>query len=178
MHRSHRRSSHAAGNAAQRPTSTPLKVSPTTLSKVPGMRRLGFVVVWRLASDHRSPLASSAQARGFAQHRQDNRPMQMADSKLVASQGFEPQYAESESAVLPLNDEAMRGNPLEADCIQGEHGRLTSAANLLIIRGTARLGQFHGRPLPLGREAGIARLSQHRDTSDRRQSSQKANFHV
>ena len=25
---------------------------------------------------------------------------------LVASQGFEPQYAESESAVLPLNDEA------------------------------------------------------------------------
>ena len=26
---------------------------------------------------------------------------------LVASQGFEPQYAESESAVLPLNDEAM-----------------------------------------------------------------------
>jgi hypothetical protein len=27
---------------------------------------------------------------------------------LVASQGFEPQYAESESAVLPLNDEAIR----------------------------------------------------------------------
>ena len=26
---------------------------------------------------------------------------------LVASQGFEPQYAESESAVLPLNDEAI-----------------------------------------------------------------------
>ena len=25
---------------------------------------------------------------------------------MVASQGFEPQYAESESAVLPLNDEA------------------------------------------------------------------------
>jgi hypothetical protein len=28
---------------------------------------------------------------------------------LVASQGFEPQYAESESAVLPLNDEATGG---------------------------------------------------------------------
>ena len=26
---------------------------------------------------------------------------------MVASQGFEPQYAESESAVLPLNDEAI-----------------------------------------------------------------------
>jgi hypothetical protein len=27
-------------------------------------------------------------------------------SLLVASQGFEPRYAESESAVLPLNEEA------------------------------------------------------------------------
>jgi hypothetical protein len=32
---------------------------------------------------------------------------QVVCNELVASQGFEPQYAESESAVLPLNDEAM-----------------------------------------------------------------------
>jgi hypothetical protein len=33
----------------------------------------------------------------------------LGSAGLVASQGFEPQYAESESAVLPLNDEATGG---------------------------------------------------------------------
>ena len=32
---------------------------------------------------------------------------EQCSTELVASQGFEPQYAESESAVLPLNDEAI-----------------------------------------------------------------------
>ena len=36
---------------------------------------------------------------------------QLNFDELVASQGFEPQYAESESAVLPLNDEATSESP-------------------------------------------------------------------
>jgi hypothetical protein len=44
-----------------------------------------------------------------------------ATQKLVASQGFEPQYAESESAVLPLNDEAIRaGDRLRQAAIKAE----------------------------------------------------------
>ncbi len=49
---------------------------------------------------------------------------------LVASQGFEPQYAESESAVLPLNDEAT-GESLARTVVAAE--RLTEPARPSII---------------------------------------------
>jgi hypothetical protein len=77
---------------------------------------------------------------------------------LVASQGFEPQYAESESAVLPLNDEAtsvhlaieMRRDKANVAGIAAESG--IKPANLHIIRGRLAAGQFsngvsigHGR---------------------------------
>jgi hypothetical protein len=69
-------------------------------------------------------------------------------AELVASQGFEPQYAESESAVLPLNDEAtsvhlaieIRRDKANVAGIAAESG--IEPANLHIIRGRLAAGQF------------------------------------
>jgi hypothetical protein len=69
---------------------------------------------------------------------------------LVASQGFEPQYAESESAVLPLNDEATDERrhpsaPPRADAAAVTAESQTKAANSHIIRGMAARGQSGAR---------------------------------
>jgi hypothetical protein len=69
---------------------------------------------------------------------------------MVASQGFEPRYAESESAVLPLNEEATGVHPVtemrsgEADAA-GSRRSARPIGHLHIIRGMVAAGQ--SRPI-------------------------------
>ncbi len=61
---------------------------------------------------------------------------------MVASQGFEPQYAESESAVLPLNDEAMREDTYIGSAVWALAESRAEANNFSIIRARGMPGQF------------------------------------
>ncbi len=64
----------------------------------------------------------------------------MLDSKLAAPQGFEPRYADPESAVLPLNE----GAPMRVRLVSLPFDAMplrVCKATLFILRGTPGRGQ-------------------------------------
>ena len=69
---------------------------------------------------------------------------------MAAPQGFEPRYADPESAVLPLNEGATKAEKGSCSRVGANpHGGRRTRANSFIIRAFSAMGQSGTGPVPV-----------------------------